>query len=297
MHATLIESEQYFYYDTKNLISATSLAESLKSYDALVRRSSVVIGRALGVRVKETEIFVTEISIGSYQDTLLYRLICGKGRAGEKKFEEIRKAIGLKNMDTKKIIALLIAGAVLYTAWQFIPEKKTPETIHIENSFNNIGTELGLSRDDLFRLYGSSFKNPEELKKIVSRLTHPGDVVHEGSMTFDKDGTVKVDANALAVIPSGYVSNEGEEPFKDFTSIELEIRAVDLDRPDAGWAGIIPSVSEKRLPVAVAEDISPAAVPVGRIFEGDVTVIYRITAKGERMPKRYMLRHIHEEKK
>lgn len=296
MNTTLIESEQFFYYDTKNMISATSLAESLKSYDALVRRSGTLIGRVLGVKIKETEVFVTEIEIGSYKDTLLYRLICGKGRAGEKKFEEIRKKIGLQNMDTKKIIALLIAGAVLYTAWQFIPETKTPATLHIENSFINIGTELGLTRDDLFRLYSGSFRNPEDLKKIVSRLTHPGDVVHEGSMSFDKEGSVKIPSEVLSVIPSSYVSNEGDEPFKDYASIDLEIRAVDLDRPDAGWAGIIPSLSEKRLPVAVAEDIAAASVPVGKIFSGDVTVIYRVTSKGERIPKRYMLRNINEEK-
>ena len=292
-----LESDHYFYYDTKIPVTTSALAESLLSYEAIVRRSRGVLNNVLGAKIKDSEIYVTGVEIGSYKESFTFRFIFGKGRAGEKNVEKIRKKLGLTNVDAKKLIGIVVLGAVLYAAYCFLPKEPTPASIHIENSFNNLGKEIGLSKEEILKLFSTSIKNTEDLKRQVSRLAHPNGEEHTGSMHFDRDDSLTIPSDIVSMIPAGYKKEELDEPFRDYDNVDIVIRAVDLDRPDAGWAGIFPEIGDKRLPVVLAEGLNPSAISIGRLIPANITVVFKVGKNGEKHAKRIMLRSLVDEKK
>lgn len=293
MTTPFIETEHFFYYDTKNPATASSLAESLLGFEGIVKRSTAVLSRVLDVPIKDTEVLITSFEFGSYKENFIFRFLFGKGRAAEKNLEKLRNQLGIQNMDLKKVAAVVVTGAVLYAAYRFLPSAPTPATIHIENSFNNLGKEIGLSKDELIALFDATIRNPDELKKHVSKLAHPGATPHGGTITLDNNPALSIPADVVSVIPPGYTKDDVDEPFKDFDGIQIVIRAIDLDRPATGWAGIVPTISDRRLPVSLADGLDPATVPAGKNTDADVTVIYKVDKNGNKEPKRYLLRKVH----
>jgi len=53
--ANYIDTSQFFYYDTKDRITAKMLSDSLLGLEGVIRRSSDVLSRFAEVRVKETQ--------------------------------------------------------------------------------------------------------------------------------------------------------------------------------------------------------------------------------------------------
>ncbi|WP_397384790.1 hypothetical protein [Prosthecobacter sp.] len=288
-----IDTEHFFFYDTRNVITAGALAESLLGLEAIVKKSVLVINRLCETNIKDSEVLINAIEFGSYKENIVFRFLFGKGKAAEKKLDDLRVKLGLHNMDLKKLVGWIIAGSILYAAYKFAPSTPTPATIHIENSFNNMGQELGMTKEQVIDLFETAIRNPEDLKKQVSRMAHPGGVEHTGTMTFDHSESLSIPADVVNMIPPGYKKEDAEEPFKDFEHVQIVIRAIDLDRPANGWAGIITEISDRRLPVVLADGLEPGTVPAGKNIDADVTVLYKVGKNGNKEPKKIMLRKVH----
>jgi hypothetical protein len=294
MTATYLDTAHFFQYDSKIPVTAGALAESLLGLEAVVKKSAGVLNRLFDVHIRDTEVLVTSFEFGSYKENLVFRFFFGKGREAERNIEKLRTQLGLKNMDFKRATAIVVTGAVLYAGYRFLPSTPSPASVHIENSFNNLGQELGFTKDELIAIFEASIRNPDDLKKQVSRMAHPGAVPHGGTMTLDNDTQLSIPPDVISVITPGYTRDEPDEPFKDFDNTQIVIRAIDLDRPATGWAGIVPTISDKRLPVALADGLDPSTVPAGKNTDADVTVIYKVDKHGNKEPKRYLLRKIHQ---
>jgi hypothetical protein len=288
-----IETEHFFHYDTKNPVTASALADSLLGIEGVMERTKKVLNKLFDARIKDTEVLITSIDIGSYKENFVVRMLFGEGRAAERNIEKLRRKLGLQKMDLKKAIGIIFVCAMLYVAWTFLPKEQAPATIHIENSFNNLGKELALSKEEVISLFQTTIKNPEELKKNVSQIVHPSGAPHGGTVMIDHMKELAVTPDVVSVIPPDYKRHTPEDPpFQDFDNVQIVIRAIDLDRPATGWAAIIASISEKRLPVILAEDINPATIPAGRSVEADVTVVYKVDQHGNKTPAKYELRKV-----
>jgi len=269
------------------------LAESLVGLDGIVHQGALLMARILEVDIKKTELFVSSITTGSYTDNFLVRFIFGKGKKGEENIEKLRKALGLKDMELSKLTVLAIGVMVVYAAWTHVHRTPDhPANIHIENSFNNWGRELGLTREELLAAIESSVTNKEGLRRDASRLLHPAKTDTAGPIRIDDGSAVDLPAEIAAAVPARYEPGEPEEPTEDMERAETAIRALDLDKAEAGWAAIVPSVSDKRLPIHLGEGIDPMTVPVGKYCVADLTVVYQVTKTGARIPKRYILKRI-----
>jgi hypothetical protein len=296
---TYLETEHFFYYDAKNPMTASSLADALLGFESIVKRSTVILNQLLESNIKDAEVLVKNIEYGSYKENLAFRFFFGAGKIGEKNLEKLRTQLHLQDMDLKKVASIVIILVIFYVAYRCLPvnsaSSNTSSTtnIQIENSFNNLGGQLGLSRDQVIKLMEDSIKNPEELKKQVSKIAHPGGIEHGGSMTLDSDESLRVPADVVSVIPPGYKKDHADEPFKDFEKVGIVIRAIDLDRPKTGWAGILPEIWDHRVPVILADDLNPATVPAGKLTLADVTIIYKVDRYGDKKPKKILLRKIH----
>lgn len=273
------------------------LADSLLGLEGVVKQAKFILSKMLDIHIKDAEIMLTAIEFGSLDEKFSLRFIFGKGKEAERNIEKLRTALGLKNMDFSKIAKWALAAAILYVAYQYFGKQEKPAestSIQIENSFNNLGKETGFSRDELLGIVEAAVKNKEELKRHVSKLTRPKESGAAGSVFLDEDGgQITIPADVVNLIPPNYTKEETEDPFEDFDGIAIVVRAADLDRPEVGWAAIIPTISDRRIQLQIAEGIDPLKVRMGKYISADVTVIYKKDRNGNKSPKRYMLRKIH----
>ena len=293
-----MQSEHQFYYQTDAPVTARMLADSLLGLEGVVEKSGHILRRLIpDVGRLDAEVLIQSIELGSIDEKFLVRLIFGKGKAGEKKIEALRKTLGLKNMDSKKIIGFAIALAIAYAAYLYLQKKPDPAlNVHIENSFNTIGAEMNMSRDEALALVESAITNKEELKKHVVKLIHPSSDEKSGHISLDNNPALSISHEVIKAVPLKYDQTDAEEPIQDFQNIQIVVRAADLDKVTQGWAAIIPEISDSRLPVHVMAEIDVNKVPIGKYFRGNITVVYKVDKNGNKTPKRYLLSAIIEEK-
>lgn len=287
-------------YVTDSPITAKSLAESLMGLEGVVGKSALVLRKLMpDLALVETQVLISRIEHGSYKESFLVRLILGCGEELEKRIEALRVRLSLKKMDAKTIIGISILGAILYAAWEFRQSKADANvasdlaTVHIENSFNSIGAELNLTAADVKAILDAALqKDKEALKKQVVKLAHPGGDARGEKLVLDGNDARSISEEVIQAIPADYKAEEAEEPFRDFQKVQMIVRAADLDRPLTGWAGIVPEVADKRLVLSLAPEIDPAKVPIGKYFNADITLLYRLDKQGKNTPKRLLLRRV-----
>ena len=234
---------------------------------------------------------MTSIELGSYKENFLVRMVFGSGEDAERKIEELRQKLGLKEMNAKTLIGFLLAAALVYGAYLTL-KPGSPSSVHIENSFNTIGREMNLKPEEVMALMEEAINNKEDLKKHVVKLAHPGGVSQGGEIRIDGNDAFTIPAEIVNGIPTRYEKKEAEEPFQDFDNVTIVLRAMDLDRPTTGWWAIVGEISDKRLPVEISADINPATIPIGKNTPVDITVVYKVDSHGNKTPKRYLLRKL-----
>lgn len=288
--STVLEFDQTFYYSTTKVVTANALAESLVGIDALFQLAEPILEGVLSIKIDDVEVRVTGIEIGSYKDSLIVRLVLGKGRDLEANLEKIRRAWGLKDMTMKKLIAVVVLAIAGYAAYQFL-KPGSPQQITIINSFNQIGGTNLTGQQVVDLVDGLLNKGEKEkAKKNLVKLVNPGGEKHDGEIILNEDQNLKVPAPALAHVPVRYEAPEpSPETVQELTGVLLTVRSADLDRPQQGWEAIAQDVSEKRVPLHVMPEVPINSVPIGRYFIGNITVVFKSKPGAHREPKLYLL--------
>jgi hypothetical protein len=290
----LFSSEHTFFYDTREPVTARSLADSLIGLEDLIERSAPLLEQLLGgIKIKDVRVEFTSIQVGSYKENLIVRIFCGKGRAMEKKIEEFRKAFKLDSMGPKTVAAVAVGTLILYVAWQQL-KPGDPARIHIENSFNSFGSELNLTGEEVKGIIEATMGTKKaQIQRDVSRITNPGGVKHKGSITLDNQESLQIPDTILDYVPVGKGEIEEVDPIEEVADVDMIIRAGDLDSPDSGWAAIIPSIKDARVPLHVSRDVNRDKLVFGKYMKANVTIVYRTVSGGRRIPRRYILtKHI-----
>lgn len=297
MSAAEFSADYKFLYNTREPVTAAALAESLAAIDALAAKAPAVL-KTIVPRIGriDAQLLVTHIAIGSYDEHFLFRLVFGKGKVAERKLEALRKKLKLDKMNPTQLAALLLSGVIIYGVWQFSQSDKSA-SIHIENSFNSIGGKLNMSGEEIAAILDSAIRNKEDLRRQTVKLIRPAGLSETGELTIaGEDIQLTLPPKALDVVPVSYSKAEPNEPEELLVKVPAVIRALDLDRPGQGWAGILPEISERRLPVELAEGVNPLSITPGKITYLDVNLIHSVDHHGNKSPKRIVVERVYDAK-
>jgi hypothetical protein len=285
--STALESAHTFRYAVEGRISPRELADSLLGLEGLVKQSTAVLKELLPeLELVHAEISMQSVQIGSIEEHFLYRLVFGKGEEAQKKFDELRKTLGLTDMTPNKVISIALILVTAYAAYLHFTAKEekgstTIEITEINNSFNTLAQATNRTPEELRALVDRSV-NKEELKKSIVKVAHPAGDTRAAKIIVDGDERFALSESVTGRIPSKYVPDEKVETNKTLSGVRMVIRAKDLDRVGAGWFAIVGDVEEKRLPVTISAKIDADKIPVGKYIYGDVTVWYKTDKKGNK---------------
>jgi hypothetical protein len=93
-------------------------------------------------------------------------------------------------------------------------------------------------------------------------------------------------------MPSYTPEVDEAESVEDFKSVEISIRATDLDSTKRGWAAVLPAISDRRTKLHLDPAIQPDELMKNPHFKGDVTVVFKYNEKGEKYPSLVFLRKL-----
>lgn len=291
----VIESPYTFLYDTEGPVTAAALAESLIGLDGMAGRAAFAL-RALSPdlgRIRH-ELLVRDVAIGSYKEQFWFRFIFGTEKNAEKKLEQLRRRLHLDavNGSPVAIASVVAVGLVAYGVWQFAKPDPVASVL-VNNGLLAIGSSINLPADQFEAVLDTASPNKEELRRDTVRIVRPAGLEKTGVMTLKAgDISVSLPHQALEPVPVEYTKREPQTVEIKLTNAPAIIRALDLDRAGQGWAGVLPEISEKRMPVELGKDVSPSAIPPGKIIYGNVTLIQAVDRKGEKTPKRFVLEKI-----
>ncbi|WP_078812701.1 hypothetical protein [Prosthecobacter debontii] len=294
--ANYIDAKQYFYYAAEGPVTATMLADSLLGLDGIVRNAAKALAASANITLKDAELIIENIELGSYKDCYVVRLFFGKGREMEKNIEAFRKALGLKDMaNLKTYLGIFIGATVLWGAYElFKPKDETKDTIHIhfENSFNNWAPQVNMKPEELKEVIIRATKNKEELKKDIIKVLHPDGNESTGSIQIGDEEAIVIPKEVLAVVPTKYEKVQEPEQERKLQKRQIIVRATDLDSTKNGWAAIVPEINEKRFPLILDETVQATEVPWGKLFWAQIEVEEKKLKSGDIVPIRYHLRKV-----
>ncbi|MEL0623850.1 hypothetical protein V6238_12180 [Marinomonas arenicola] len=293
---------QKIYYSNKELVPVNDIASSLLALDYIIRLSPKVLHEIFPeARIYGIDVFISELKSGSIYEDLVVKFLFGSQEKLDIFVEQTRQKLGIeKIMNKPEILSTILLGLIFAGGIHYLNKNDPTKEKSMIEANNNTIIQIGaglvdLSANDFQAIINNavSGKDKDKLAKAALQVVKPAKLDPNASITFNSDSALQVNKEAIKQIPRSF--NETEEKvelIEDYTNIELEIRATDLDSAKTGWAVAIPSMENKRVRLQIDPRINREALLDVRSIHGDTTIIFGYDKNHKKVPKIVFLREI-----
>lgn len=294
MEANEISLPMPFFFDRKTTPSLQEVVDSLQGFDAIAKRFPKILSALLDAPIKSVTVDVNKIEIGSLYDDLIVKFAFG----GQEQMDLFMNEMHEKFMNHKAVpfvlfFALLIAGGII--AYNVIApdEASSSPVINSNNTtiINMISADVGKDADAVREIIERAIPRSDSIKLAKDSYKIFGAFGDSNSLKFKDFEAYKLPRDVVDTFPSSLDFDSVQE-LKDFENVDVQIRAADLDSVKSGWAAKVPSVSDRRIKVKVANAVDVSKVQIGANVKADVTVVYKMK-DGELVPGYCVIRKIH----
>lgn len=290
---------QQIYYSNKKRVPIKDVAESLLALESIIHQSPDILEAMLpGIRIDAVEVFIEELKSDSIWEEFAIRFIFGS----QQEFDEFvfnARERGMDFIKNNNLLSAIIIAMVLSGGSYYLGKDKTskPDQKTIIEANNNTIIQIGanlveLQAEDFKAIIEGAISNKEKLAKDAASFVKPAKLDPTANITFNGNSDLQISSESIRAMPSNLNELEEEEFIQDFTNIDLEIRAFDLDSSKRGWAVIIPILHQKRIPLKLDPTVSPEDLLDQRIITADVTVIFRHDKEFNKIPRTVFLRQL-----
>lgn len=293
-------TSQSVYYSNKNHLPLEDVADSLLALKAIIEITPEVLERLRpGLHIQKVNVFVNEIKAGSLFEDLIVKFLWGNQEKLDSTVSKVREDLKIDSLLANRGVVGAIVGALITGAGVYLinkqkgPEEQKQQLQTTQNVFIVNGAEMAGVTEDQFRavIQGTLARNehlPKEAVKVVRPAKREGDT----SIIFNQDNQTTIDTRAIRAMPTSPPDDEPPEVIEDYTNVEIQIRAIDLDSTKRGWAAVVPSVSSRRTKMHLDPHIKVHDLLGKTAINGDITVIFRYDDNGARIPNLIFLREL-----
>lgn len=273
-----LEFTEDIYYSIGNNPSIKEIIESLQGWEALILQSKGVLSKLTKSKITHIEVRVSNLVVGSLMEKIIVKLGFGSQEECDKFFENAHtKLIGKGKM--RSVIVWTVLGGLLFTGMQtLVPSKEAAKIEANNNVFINIGAgETDISPEMIKSVLNSNLVDKKQLAKNTLKVLSPSRNDPASTITMGAGkykGTVTSDT--INVVPKEMPVNQKYKTI-DYADVDLEIRKLDLDNMDNGWAAVIPGLVDRRVTLTFAPDIDPNTISHKFVVRADVQVIYKLS--------------------
>lgn len=297
MEQFVFETTHRLYFSTENAVPVGDIARSLIALEKIILSSQFAFEGITSVDIAKIEVLISKLESGSLLEDIGIKFFF-KDQAGLDAFVAKVRAKTLENGVLGKS---LVVGAVLASvvgAGAFFAAKSNGSaqtTITANNNvIINIGAgEVGMTPEAFKSVVETAIKDKKALAENTVSFFSPARSDRNASITFDDNDAVRFTPEVIAATPSS-ISKDRSEHSKDYSDVDLQIRATDLDHHKTGWAGIVTGLVDRRVPLKLAENVKPADLNHFQV-RADITVFYKRKARGsgsELVPSHVLVRNV-----
>jgi hypothetical protein len=287
-------------YTNNNSIAVADVANSLIANKAIVRSIKEILENCIeGVAVDVEVLFKEATHNSPLKEIMGASLFVAFQKDLEKEVPAIiEKITGMHVSDSYDTTVTVLSLMLVYYGMSYIYEKckgKKSEAIetsknqtvqYIENYFNFPKEKIEESVSNIF-------------KKNKGILTHVKNFVAPAKRDKGAEiigGGRKIDKGSISDFPNDadIESEEEKEKQEPLQNVEIEIRAMDIDKNKSGWAGILRSIkdlSDKRLKMQIYPTIQLEDVVEDRHIniKGNIILVSKLQNDGNYKPYMFHL--------
>lgn len=249
------------YYSTKEPVSIKDVITSLQGWEAIAKQSEGVLQELTGANILDISVHVARLEAGSLYEDIVIKLLFGSQEEMDKFLAGAHAKIGNGKM-RNALVGAVVIGLVGYGLVLATKAMAPSNTSHFEannNTIINIGAgEANISPDRLQAIIESTVTNKKTLAKSSIKTLAPARADEGSTMVIGTGGgTVTIPAETIKKAPTEVVFTP-ESYTQDHFDVDVEIRALDLDNPEKGWAAVIPGLIDRRVNMVLGPNVNPS---------------------------------------
>lgn len=292
---------QQIYYSNKELVPISEIAESLLALESLILQSPEILEAMFpGTHIVSVEVFINELKSDSIWEDIIIKFVFGSQEKFDVFIADLRERVGMdKAMENPRffstiIIAMIFAGGAYYLGKD---GASTPEQKASIQANNNTIIQIGagmvdLKAEDFQAILDNAIQDKDKLAKSAVNMVKPAKLDPKATITFNSDPNLLISNEAISAMPREYQEQQEEEFIEDFTDLQLDIRAMDLDSTKNGWKAVAPELYGKRVRLQLDPTVMPHELIGKGTITGNATVIFGKDKNLKRYPKLIFLRSI-----
>lgn len=295
-HQYVVNLSYKIKYETKNPVPIDEVISALASLNTLLSSASSVISNISNVQIQGQQIFVQKIESGSLIEDIGVKLIFGN----KEKMDEFLQWLHDTNMRNVLIGAVL--GGSLFYGYSVLTHNNSDPSANTGSLINNSPNSMIINfpagalseeiRAQVSQEIAKRVGNKNDYAKQTLNFFKPMQHDPDAAISLgDGEGKAEISAKTIAKIPTKYVAKKNNR-FEDMSSVEIELRAIDLDSKKTGWAGSIKGVTD-RVKIEIDPTIDPSELYGKTKIFADVTLEREFNSRdNQMMPKRIIVRLI-----
>lgn len=267
------------YYSTKDPVSIKDVIASLQGWEAIVKQSEGVLQELTGASILDISVHVERLEAGSLYEDIVIKLIFGSQDELDKFLASAHAKLGNGKM-RNALVGAVVAGLVGYGLVLASKAMAPNNTSHFEANNNviiNIGAgEANITPEHLQAVIESTVTNKKTLAKSSIKTLAPARSDEDATMVVGTGGgTVTIPAETIRKAPTEVVFT-AETYAQDHFDVDVEIRALDLDNAEKGWAAVIPGLIDRRVSVVLGPNVKPADFAGKFAVRADISITYKL---------------------
>lgn len=275
-----VEIPLQLYFSTDEPVAIKDITQSLLALEQLGKRFPEMLEKLTDVEINGYEIAVKRLEAGSLLEDLVFKVFFDDPEKLEKfkNFLENTKMGKAAAVGIGGVIALLLVSQLI-NAYQIAFGNDSPAIQANHNviiSYSSDALEVTPEKVQEIAEAGAS-GNRKKLFQAARNALRPVEGHENASVEVPGIDPRKFSytSEAIEEVPFEADVNAAEQEL-DFENVLLEVRALDRDKAESGWWGVLPSVvGEKRFRIYFSDDVDIDAISYRPEAYVDATVTYR----------------------
>lgn len=285
-------SHHEVHWSTRDPVPIGEVAETLQALERIIKMCPKVLEEIAQVDIRDIQVYVEAIESGSLTDKIIIKIFF----KDEASFDAFLDKIGekVREMPRSVLIGAVLAALLGYGAWLAAKASNPAGQTTIANNNTTI-INLGAGQVDLtpeaFRaIVETAVTDKKALTQNAVRLFKPARGDAQASVVVDGNPAMRFAPEVIAATPR-QVEFEQQTQVEHLRDVDLQIRAIDLDSLDRGWAALIPGRVERRVRLKFDPGISTLEVADKFSVRADVSVHYKLDNTGKKLKADYIQLH------
>lgn len=270
-------------YEVKGPVTVDEIIATLQANADLFQELAPLLERLVpGLTVEQVTLRVREIHHGSLRELFFAALVVAFQEDLKKEIPPVVEKLFGKSVpeeyDTLVTIAVL---ALLFYGADFLYRITTKNLgaaklrHQFEEMVHELSVQYGISEKAVRDYFDERYGKPSRIKKLADatgKFFRPSRRQNNAPV---KVGHKRIESDVVSEVPSDVQIDAIEklQTSEIVEGVEIELHAKDRDRDKQGWAGVIPSISKKRLRMLLNPPIEPEDVWGREVIWGDVMLV------------------------